>query len=467
MMPEHRSLITGGDVVTAAGLQRVDVLIAGEQIAAILDPSAGEEIDAERIDASGHVVLPGLIDAHMHFIQDDPESVPPDPDAFEYEGFTAGGRGAAAGGVTTVVEMPQSAPPTRDGTTFARKRELAERDAVVDFALWGGILPDQSQADLDEQLAAGAAGFKAFMCDFDPMFRGIDDARLLDAMRGLRGTAPMLGLHAENDALLHHLEDRMRSAGRRDPMAHAESRPPIVEIEAVSRAIVLAESEGAWVHIVHLSTAEAAALVKDARNRGVRVTCETCPQYLALDLDDLERLAGFARCAPAIRSREEVEALWEFVIDGTIDCITSDHCGYTVESKQRGQEDIFLAPNGLAGVQTVGPVFWSEARRRGMEWEKIADLLASAPARLWGLAPRKGSITPGADADFVFVDPAQEWVVDVSQILHTHKWTPFEGRQLSGKVARTILRGRTVHLDGTPVAAELKPGTGRFLRAWE
>jgi allantoinase len=429
-------VVRNGSVVTPAGLYDLDIVIRDERIDALVRRGAELPTADDTIDAEGHVVLPGAIDGHTHFVQDDTALVPPDP--IEHEGFTPGGRGAAVGGVTTHVEMPQARPPTTDGATFRRKRELAEPDAIVDFALWGGVVQGQEPSAIDEQIEEGAAGFKAFMCDSDPSFPGVDDVQLLDTLQKLAETPLMLGVHAENDALLRAGIERLRSSGRKDPLAHAESRPPIVEIEAVTRAITFAEYTRAWVHIVHMSTRGAADAVAEARARGVRVTCETCPQYLALDHDDLQLLGPFARCAPPIRSRHDVERLWEGLADGTIDCITTDHCAFTYESRLPGHEDIFEAPNGLPGIQTFLPVFITEARRRGFTWERIAELVAGTPARLWHLAPRKGSIAEGADADLVLLDPERTW---------------------------TIVRGVTVYDDtgGTPMFAPA--GTGRFVPA--
>ena len=462
-MNQNTTVIRGGLVVTPAGAKELDVVVCGERIDALVPrggdlPAAGEAIDAREL-----VVLPGAIDGHTHFVQDDTDLVPPDP--IEHEGFEAGGRGAAAGGVTTHVEMPQSRPATLDGATFRRKRELAEADAVVDFALWGGVVQGQPTAAIDEQLEEGAVAFKAFMCDSDPSFPGVDDAQLLQALEQLAGTVLMLGVHAENDALLRAGIERMRSEGRKDPLAHADSRPAIVEIEAVTRAITLAEHAGAWIHIVHLSTGGAADAVAAARARGVRVTCETCPQYLALDHDDLQRLGPFARCAPPIRSRADVERLWERLADRTIDCVTTDHCAFTYESRLPGRDDIFEAPNGLPGIQTLVPVFVTEARRRGFGWERISELLAGAPARLWQLAPRKGSIEEGTDADLVLLDPERTWTIEGARFFTANRWTPFEGREVRGRVVRTIVRGTTVYdeTNGEPTFAPR--GSGRFVAA--
>ena len=356
--------------------------------------------------------------------------------------------------------MPQARPLTVDGATFARKRELAAQDSIVDFALWGGVVKGTTDEQIDEQLAAGAVGLKAFMCDSDPAFPPLDDDQLLRSLAHVAGTGRMLGVHAESDNLLQAGLARMAALGRRDPLAHAESRPPIVEVEAVSRAILLAESVGSWIHIVHLSAGAAADVVARAKARGVQVTCETCPQYLALDHDDLRRLRGFARCAPAIRAREDVEHVWERLADGTIDAVTTDHCAFTAESKERGADDIFQAPCGLPGVETFLPIVVSEARRRGFGFEDIARWTATTPARLWQLAPRKGAIAVGADADLTFLDPEATWTIRGAGLHHTHRWTPFEDRTVTGKVVRTLVRGRTVFTEADGVVGE--PGGGRL-----
>lgn len=454
--------IRGGEVVTPDGVRRADVLVRDGRIAALED--AGERAAAtQEIDASGLVVLPGAVDGHTHFIQDDPEIAEPDPD--EYEGFWHGGCAAAAGGVTCVVEMPHARPPTTSRVTFERKRELAQRDALVDFALWGGVVGDQAEGALEEQLAAGAAAFKAYMCGSDPLLPGIDDARLLDAMRELARGPAMIGLHAENDALLEAGTARMQAEGRRDPLAHADSRPAIVEAEAVARAIVLGAQAGAHVHIVHLSTAAALEHVRRAKREGAAVSAETCPHYLLLTREDLQRLAGYARCAPPLRERRDAEALWAGLADGTLDCVTSDHCAFTFESKAGGAEDIWSAPNGLPGVETLLPLVISEGRRRGLGWERLAELTSTAPARLWGLAPSKGEIAAGADADLAIVDPQASWKIRGEELHGAHRWTPFAGREVQGRVVRTLRRGETVFELAAEEQVKGTRGSGAFVAA--
>ena len=220
------------------------------------------------------------------------------------------------------------------------------------------------------------------------------------------------GLHAEDHQLLSDGLDRMQVAGRKDPLAHAESRPPLVETVAVNTALLLAAETGCHVHICHAASVGALALIREAKERGVHVTAETCPQYLMLNTDDLVRLAGFARCAPALREQAEVDGIWEYVLDGTIDLVCSDHCPYTVESKQAGHDDIFQAPLGLSGVQTLLPAFFSEAVvKRGLPVERFVALIAANPARIFGLYPRKGTLSVGADADIALLDPDAIWTV--------------------------------------------------------
>ena len=456
------TIVRGGTVVTPAGTRKLDIVIEGGRIVALAE-HAPSGSGADEIDATGLIVLPGGVDGHSHFILSDPATMVPDLE--EFEGMVNGGSAAVAGGITTCVEMAQSDPPATTAKRVARKRELGAKDAIVDFALLGGVTGDQTEQDILDQVAEGVVGFKAYMADSDPTFPGIGDARLVRTLEALRPHGIMLGLHAENHDLLMDGLRRMTEAGRTDPMAHAESRPPVVEIEAVNRAIFYAEYTDGWAHIVHMSTPGAAELIRRAKARGIKITCETCPHYLVLDLDDLRRLGPYARCAPAIRDRALVEQMWEYVADGTIDAIASDHCGYTVESKESGRENIFTAPNGLTAIQTLLPVLITEGRRRGLSWDRIAELFATVPARLWQVDDRKGSIAIGLDADLALVDPDREWVLTADDLLHTHKWSPYEGQTFKGRVVRTLIRGVTVFRDDLPERIQVQPGFGQWLPA--
>jgi allantoinase len=274
------------------------------------------------------------------------------------------------------------------------------------------------------------------------------------------------GLHAEDDNLLQSGIARMQGAGRIDALAHAESRPPLIEAVAVAEALYLAEVTGCWIHICHCASADALRLIAEARTRGVRVTVETCPQYLALTTNDLIALKGFARCAPSLRQQEEVDHIWSYVLDETIDVICSDHCGFTKEQKEAGEEDIFRAPNGLAGVQTLLPVFYDGAvRARSMDLSQFVRQIATNPAQIFDLYPRKGTIAVGSDADLVVFDPERSWVVRGEEMHHKQKWTPFEGKSITGRVVRTLRRGETIYDDSLEGDARLPAlaGSGRYL----
>jgi allantoinase len=457
-----QTLIQGGRVVTPTGLQQLQILIKDGKILDLNDPDP-HSVEARIIDAGGKIILPGAIDGHTHFIPIDPES--DHPVEMDNEGFHHGGRGAAAGGVTTIVEMPQAYPATVDGARFERKRIIAQPESIVDFAMWGGIVPGKiMDKNLQEQISSGAVAFKGYMCADDPDLPLLADAEIHQALKLLKEAEIMLGLHTENEILLRDHLTRVQSTGRNDALAHADSRPPILEATDVKRAIQIAEETDGWVHIVHLNAIDSAEHVKKAKEQGIRVTAETCPHYLTLDLSDLERLGPYAKCVPPLRSREQVERLWNYLGDGTIDCIASDHCGWTAASKNAGVDNIWNSPNGLTGVQTLLPVVITEARKRGFSWGRIATWTATKPAELWKISPRKGSIQIGADADFAIVDPGIEWTLHSEDLLHAQKWSPFEGWTLRGKVVKTILRGEVIYDDETDEKVLAEPGYGQFLR---
>ena len=406
----------------------------------------------ELIDATNAVVLPGAIDPHVHL----------ETPGWSYrEDFTTGTQAAAAGGVTMLVEHPINDPPTTTAERFAHKIEIVDREAVIDVALWGALTPE-SLPEMEGQAALGAAGFKAFMCGSSDYFQASDDAVLAQGMVKANRLGRRVLVHAENDSMLQSGLSRMRSAGRTDARAHEESRPALVEEEAVHRACFLAESIGVGLYVVHVTSPRSVAIAQRARARGVSVVLEVTPHHLLLDLDDLERVGGLARCAPPIRDREFVEGLWTALLDGTIDCVGTDHAPYTFEEKNPGSGNIFDAPCGIQSIQEGISLLMSEAvLSRSMTWVDFARITSTGVAKILGLYPRKGVLAAGADADITIWRVPEAWTIEAErQQLNKNPWSPYEGRSVNARLERTIACGRTVWLDGDLIA---QPGDGRFI----
>lgn len=441
-------------VVDEDGMAAGSLCVSGGRVAGRFsgEPDAPA---ATMIDAGGRVVLPGVVDAHVHFN---------DPGRADWEGFERGSMGAAAGGVTTVVDMPLNCfPAVVDGATLAAKRESLRGRSLVDYALWGGLVTD-NVARLPEQDALGAIGYKAFMSasGIDD-FQCVADGVLFDGLRHAASSGKVVAVHAESEALTSHFTPRLRASGRADRRAWLESRPPLAELEAIGRALLLAREAGARLHVVHVSTPEGIDLIDAARLAGQPVTCETCPHYLALDEQDFLALGPDAKCAPPLRPRMAVEGLWERVLAGKVDLIASDHSPCPTADKRRGDGDIWAAWGGITGVQTMLPLLLHEGvSRRGMSLSLLARLTAANPARLLGLFPGKGSLQPGADADLAVVDLNEEWLVRPEDLRARHTHSPFVGRRLRGRVKLTVVRGRVVYRDGEVPSS---PGWGRLVQA--
>jgi allantoinase len=443
--------IIGGRVATHTGVFPATVAIAGGRIAALLDPA--EDVRAEEvIEATGRIVLPGGIDPHVHFNE---------PGRAHWEGFQTGSTSAAAGGITTVIEMPLNAnPPTTDERAFALKVRAIKNKAMVDYALWGGLVTDNVDA-LDGLQRSGVVAYKAFMIETGTEFARADDGVLWEGMERIAAWDSVLGVHAENNDLAARLRDRLQRAGRRDMRAWGESRPPAVELEAIERALRFAAATGCRLHIVHLSLPDGGSLAATARQAGQRVTVETCPHYLLFDEDALSRLGPVAKCAPPLRPRAAVEGLWHQVLDGTIDVLSSDHSPCPPEDKSRGAENIWDAWGGIAGVQTLLPLMVSEGvHRRGLSLERLVSLTSTNTAKIFGLFPRKGSLQPGADADIVVLDLEREWTITAEQLFYRHPQTPYLGGRVRGWIDHVLVRGHMIIRDGEVTGT---PGYGRLI----
>jgi allantoinase len=357
------------------------------------------------------------------------------------------------------VDMPlNSLPVTADADAFDRKARAAAASSLVDFGLWGALLPGRLDR-LAEVAARGALGFKAFLCDSGlPEFPPVDDTTLWEGMRRCADLGAVVLVHAENAAIVAELGRRAVAAGRLTAHDFAASRPVVAELEAIARALWFAGETGCALHVVHVSTARGVDLVRRARADGVDASCETCPHYLALTEDDAEALGAIAKCAPPLRSRDEREGLWHRIERGELEIVASDHSPCPPDLK-RG-DDLFRAWGGISGCQTTRQVMLADGWAvRGLPLRAIASLTATAAARRFRLAG-KGEIAPGADADLALVDLSAEWPLAAGELRYRHRQSPFVGRRVRGRVARTLLRGRTVLARGRVVA----PPRGRLLR---
>jgi allantoinase len=434
-------------VLAADGLARLDVGIVDGSIAAVEADVGGSA--REELDARGLLVLPGCVDVHVHFN---------DPGRADWEGFVSGSDAATAGGTTCVVDMPLNAsPPTVDAESFRLKLVAAEGASRVDFAFWGGLVPS-NLGELPALAALGVVGFKAFMCPSGIHdFAAADDATLREGMARAAELGLPVAVHAESAKLTVRLAAEAASEGRRGWRDYARSRPVEAELEAIARALSLAEETGCSLHVVHVSSARGVRLVAEARARGVDATCETCPHYLLLDEDDLAELGAVAKCAPPLRAREEVEALWDEVGNDAVELIASDHSPAPASLKTGA--DAFAVWGGISGCQSLLAATLTEGLARGFELTRLVELLSVRPAERFGLTG-KGRIEPGFDADLALVDLGEEKVLSDADLRYRHRHSPFVGRRLRGVVVRTLVRGDTVWQDGEAIGAP----AGRLVR---
>ncbi len=383
------------------------------------------------IDVGDAAILPGLVDSHVHVNE---------PGRTDWEGFATATRAAAAGGVTSIVDMPlNSAPVTTSRDALGRKRDAAAGQPLVDCAFWGGLVPGNTR-EIPRLLDDGAAGVKAFL-----VHSGIDDFPAATEA-ALRAALPML---AERGApLIVHAElpDGPESAlpDQRRYLDYVASRPATWEQRAVALLVRLCREFRAKVHVVHLSAAGAAGLVAEAQKEGLPLTAETCPHYLALDAESVPDGRTEFKCAPPIREARNRAALWKALDAGTLSMIVSDHSPCPPEMKALERGDFAAAWVGIASLQLALPVVWTEARARGFELGDLARWMAREPARLAGLGARKGRLAPGYDADIVVFDSDASFAVEPARLQHRHKLTPYAGRTLQGVVRQTFVRGHSV-----------------------
>lgn len=444
-MSDYDLLLRGGTLVGDADLMRADLAVADGRIVAVGSDLVGSA--HEEVDVTGLHIFPGLIDAHVHCNE---------PGRSEWEGFATATAALAVGGATTFFDMPLNAhPPTTDVDAFELKLAAARASSMIDFALWGGLVPGNLHqlAPLAEH---GVIGFKAFMSNSGiDDFLAVDDITLYEGMIEAARLGRIVALHAESDNITGALARRALAEGRTGVRDYLASRPVIAELEAISRAITFAEETGCPLHIVHVSSGRGVVLVAAARARGVDVSCETCGHYLALTEDDVETLGAIAKCAPPLRPQSEVDALWAHLCDGTLPMVASDHSPAPAEMKQfhGAEHDFFRVWGGISGCQSTLHVMLTEGyERREMPLPLIATVTAGFVARRFNL-PRKGRIALGYDADLALVDLAAHDTLRAEDLRYRHRHSPYVGREWHGRVVRTIVRGTTVVQDGTIASA--------------
>jgi allantoinase len=451
-MPTFDLIVRGGTLVKTTNLETVDLGVVNGKIVALEPELSGKA--REEINARGLHVLPGVIDAHVHFNE---------PGRTDWEGIASGSRAFAAGGGTTFVDMPlNSSPVTIDGPSFDLKLAAMRASSLTDFALWGGLVPGNLE-HLAELAARGVMGFKAFMSNSGlAEFDAADDLTLLEGMWVAAKLGLPVAVHAESDAITGALSNRLRTAGKTSIRDYLASRPIMAELEAISRALLLAEETGCALHIVHISSGRGVTLAAQARARGVNVTLETCPHYLAFTEADLEQLGAVLKCAPPVRDGLERDHLWREVLAGNVDIIGSDHSPAPPEMKTQGEltGDFFAIWGGISGVQSTLAVMLTEGvQARGLSLEVLVKMLATKPAERFKFA-HKGKLELGFDADFSLVDLNQSFTLEPETLLYQHTQSPYLGRSFTGMLRRTVSRGTTIYLD----AQVLEGARGQFVR---
>jgi allantoinase len=456
---EFEILIINGDVVTETGIVQTDVGINKGKICALIARGTAASA-AEIIDAKDALVIPGAIDIHFHC------RAPAYPDRGDFATET---RAAAAGGVTTIFEMPISKPCCATGDIFRSRKALGEADAYVNFALYGapGLLDRKEIQDMANE---GAIGFKIFMTSApagrNDEFEGLClpyVPELYQAMKLVAETGLVCSVHAENDQLLEWHTAQLIAAKRNDVAAHGESRPPHVEALAVSTLMTLNQTVGMHLHIAHMTSQETIDVFRQFKQAGAKATAETCPQYLFFTEADMERVGPYAKINPPLRKQADVDALWDGITDGTLMAVTTDHSPFTVDEKERARTDIWRTPPGAPGVEELVPGMMNAALKGRLSIQKAVELISTNGAKRFGIYPHKGTIAVGADADIVIYNPHETTTISQDMLFSKANACDklFEGITFQGKVRRTIVNGQTVFVDGAVIG---KRGGGKFVR---
>jgi allantoinase len=422
-------LVIRGRALIDGGFRDAAIRVDGDRIVSL---DAGGEPAAEVVELGpDEVLLPGLVDTHVHINE---------PGRTEWEGFASATAAAAAGGVTTLIDMPLNSIPPTTTVEHLRVKQAAARDAVgVDVGFWGGAVPE-NLGSLRSLWDAGVFGFKCFLAPSGvPEFGHLDRTQLDAALAEIASFGGLLIVHAEDP---HVLRDHEHAGGGPEHDRYLASRPDAAEVAAIAHVIEGVRRTGARAHILHLSSAEALPALRAARAEGLPITVETCPHYLSLAAEGVPNGATQYKCAPPIRSEANRDALWQGLLDGDIDLVVTDHSPSTSELKFAGDGDFGVAWGGIAGLQLGLSAVWTAAAERGIPLERVVGWMSSAPAAFAGLAPDRGAIAVGALADLTVFAPDARRVIRAAELLHKNPVTAYDGHELRGEIRRTWLRGR-------------------------
>ncbi len=461
-------IIKNGILVTGTNSENADIYIKDGKIAKVAPASRDAAEDArEVIDASGKYVLPGLIDTHVH-------SRDGRIGAHHKEDFSYSTAAAAAGGITTIFEMPNCNPTIYSEENLNSLVEIVEPKALVDFGVWGLCLGDLNKDEIPKLDKGGVIGYKFFwgyaidsneyqlIYNYEPGMEGVipplDNGEVMKIFRDVARTGKKVAIHAEDFFIIKALTEEVRARGEDSYAALLESRPVFAETIVIDTAIKIAEATGAHLHILHVGCGDGVDIIRDARKRGVDVTAETCPHYLYLTDEDAEEAGTRMKTYPLIRTADDRERVWEGLRDGTLSTVASDHAPHTEEEKANG---FWGAPAGISGTETMSMIVLDGVSKGRITINDFARVMSENPAKIYGIYPNKGSLEVGTDADFAIVDMDVEYIFRQDDMHSKIKMSPYDGRSFKGRVVQTILRGETVMKDGDIIGEP----RGQFIRA--
>lgn len=399
------------------------------------------------IDAKNRIIMPGVIDAHVHFY---------DKKFLKREDFTSGTSAAAAGGVTTVIVMPWDTPVI-SRSSIKKAVSAGQKNSIVDFALHAGNMTAESTKKVSEINSLGIKSFKAFTCEpYRMTYKSIEEL-----MRSVKAVSGVTFVHAEDDEILRETTEQILKENRKDPLAHADSRPNEAEEKATKKIAELSGRTRCKVHFAHITTRQGCDVIRKAKKRRIPVSAETCTHFLVFTKRDISRLGPYLKVNPPLKTSRDRAVLWKALGEGIIDIVTTDHAPSSKEEKEVGWKNIWKAPSGVPGVETLLPIMLSEGVGKGrITLERMVNALCTKPAQLFDIYPRKGVIREGADADLVMLDLKKEVTISTEKLHYKVGWTPYDGMKVRGVPTMTMVRGSIVAEEGEIVGS---PGYGQFL----